>query len=205
MLVLTVDLQTPGRALSRRPLGHDRQRRLAAQIAQGDRRHRPIPAWLWDVDLHGRPHSFGNLASAIPKRAQPDRLLAWIGANFDPSMTWKDMDEVREIWDGPIVIKGVLDVPTTRATRSGAARGHGGLQPRRPPARRGAPPSPPCRRIVDAVGDQTEVLMDGGVRSGLDVLKALSLGAKACLIGRAWAFALAAGGEAGVSRRPWPA
>jgi L-lactate dehydrogenase (cytochrome) len=115
-------------------------------------------------------------------------------------VTWKDMDWVRETWDGPIVIKGVLDAEDAKSAVKAGVQGlvvsnHGGRQLDGVRSSISALP-----RIVDAVGSDLEVYMDGGVRSGLDVLKAMALGAKACLIGRAWAYALGAGGEAQVSR-----
>jgi len=114
-------------------------------------------------------------------------------------VTWKDIDWVRERWPGPMVLKGVLDPEDARdAVRCGVdglvVSNHGGRQLDGAPSSIAALPG-----IVEAVGDELTVLMDGGVRSGLDVLKALALGAKACLIGRAWAYALGAGGEAGVA------
>ena len=114
-------------------------------------------------------------------------------------MTWKDIDWVRDRWPGPLVLKGILDVEDARAARSAGVEGlvvsnHGGRQLDGAPSSIAALPA-----IADAVGADVCVLMDGGVRSGLDVLKALSLGAKACLIGRAWAWSLAAGGEAAVA------
>jgi L-lactate dehydrogenase (cytochrome) len=154
---------------------------------------------VWDVWLHGRPHVLGNVAGAVEGRAQMGDFLAWISRNFDRGMTWKDMDWVREQWDGPILVKGVLDAADARdAARAGAqglvVSNHGGRQLDGVKSSIEALP-----RIADAVGSELDVLLDGGVRSGLDVLKALSLGAKACLIGRAWVYALAARGEAGVA------
>lgn len=199
VLVLTVDLQTPGTRYRDVRSGMTGRGGLAAQIAQGidGLTH---PAWFWDVYLNGRPHAFGNLTSAIPKARSLTDFWQWIGANFDASMTWKDVEEIREIWTGPIVIKGVLHVDDAReAVKCGAdgvvVSNHGGRQLDGVLSSIAALP-----RIVEAVGSETQVLMDGGVHSGLDVVKALSLGAKACLIGRAWAFALAAGGEAKVTQ-----
>ncbi len=126
-------------------------------------------------------------------------FLTWIGRNFDPSVTWDDIAWVREHWKGPIVIKGVLDVADARQAAGLGVDGivvsnHGGRQLDGAPSSIRALPA-----IAQAVGDRTAVLMDGGVRSGLDVLKAMASGARACLIGRAWAFALGARGEAGVA------
>ena len=198
-LVLTVDLQTPGTRYRDVRSGMTGRGGLGAQIAQGidGLTH---PGWFWDVYLNGRPHAFGNLTSAIPKARSLTDFWQWIGANFDASMTWKDVEEIRQIWTGPIVIKGVLHVDDAReAVKCGAdgivVSNHGGRQLDGAISSIAALP-----RIVDAVGTETQVLMDGGVHSGLDVVKALTLGAKACLIGRAWAFALAAGGEAKVAQ-----
>jgi len=197
VLVLTVDLQTPGTRYRDVRSGMTGRGGLAAKISQGfdGLTH---PAWFWDVYLNGRPHKFGNLTSAIPKARSLTDFWNWIGANFDASMNWKDVEAIREIWTGPIVIKGVLHVDDAReAVKCGAdgivVSNHGGRQLDGAVSSIAALPA-----IVDAVGAETQVLMDGGIRSGLDVVKALSLGAKACLIGRAWAFALGAGGEAKV-------
>jgi L-lactate dehydrogenase (cytochrome) len=155
------------------------------------------PAWLWDVQVRGRPHSLGNVSTGAPGRGLGE-YFAWIGANFDPSIRWTDIDWVRERWPGPLVLKGVLDKEDALdAARLGVdglvVSNHGGRQLDGAPSAISALPA-----VAQAVGDRLTVLMDGGVRSGLDVLRALALGAKACLIGRAWAYALGARGEAGV-------
>jgi L-lactate dehydrogenase (cytochrome) len=157
------------------------------------------PAWVRDVYLGGRPHHFGNLIDAI-KEKQAGDFVGWIHRNFDPTVTWNDVAWVRRHWAGKIVIKGILDPEDARSALAAGADGvvvsnHGGRQLDGVlPAITALPP------VVEAVGDAMTVLMDGGVRSGLDILKALALGAKGVLIGRAWAYALAAGGEAGVAR-----
>ncbi|WP_293677619.1 L-lactate dehydrogenase [uncultured Phenylobacterium sp.] len=158
------------------------------------------PGWTWDVFMKGRPHALGNVQAAVTEGRRITDYMAWIGRNFDRSVTWKDLDFVREVWDGPIVIKGVLDVEDARDAVKAGAQGlvvsnHGGRQLDGVSSTIAALP-----RIADAVGGDLEVFMDGGVRSGLDVLKALALGAKACFVGRAWAWALGAGGEAQVTR-----
>jgi L-lactate dehydrogenase (cytochrome) len=137
---------------------------------------------------------------AVTEGRRVNDFLSWIARNFDRSVTWKDMDFVREVWDGPIVIKGVLDPEDARDTVKAGAQGlivsnHGGRQLDGVKSSVSALP-----RIVDAVGGDLEVFLDGGVRSGLDVLKALALGAKACFVGRPWAYALGAGGEPMISR-----
>jgi L-lactate dehydrogenase (cytochrome) len=157
-------------------------------------------AWSWDLFAHGRPHTLGNVQAAVGGGKRVNDFLGWIARNFDRSVTWKDLDFVRETWDGPIVIKGVLDPDDARdAVRAGAqglvVSNHGGRQLDGVSSSIAALP-----RIADAVGGDLELLMDGGVRSGLDVLKALALGARACLVGRPWAWALGAGGEPMVSR-----
>jgi L-lactate dehydrogenase (cytochrome) len=157
------------------------------------------PHWLLDVQLGGKPHVFGNLAAAIPEAKGMAEFWPWVTKNFDPSLTWKDLDWIRTHWDGPIVIKGILDPEDAReAVKVGAdgiiVSNHGGRQ--LDGVLSGVRALPP---IADAVGDDLTILMDGGVRSGLDVVKALALGAKACLIGRPWAWALGARGEAGVA------
>lgn len=155
------------------------------------------PAWLWNVALHGRPHHFGNIVEAVPEGQLGD-FSAWIHRNFDPTLTWDHIAWIRERWRKPIVIKGILDDEDARQAVAAGADGivvsnHGGRQLDGALSSVRALPA-----AVDAVEGRIPVLMDGGVRSGLDVLKALALGASACLIGRNWAYALAAGGEPGV-------
>ena len=159
------------------------------------------PGWAWDVGLNGRPHTLGSVAAALQGGGRNvTDFLSWVAKNFDRSVTWKDMDWVRETWDGPIVIKGVLDVADAKDAVKAGAQGlvvsnHGGRQLDGVRSSISALPA-----IADAVGGDLEVYMDGGIRSGLDVLKAMASGAKACFIGRAWAYALGAGGEATVAR-----
>ena len=197
VLVLTVDL----------PVAGARYRDVRAGLAAstpGDRFRRALdgiahPRWLWDVQLNGGPHTLGNIAGAGDGVRSLSDFWVWIAANFDPSVTWRDIDWVRERWNGPIVLKGVLDADDARTARSTGVEGivvsnHGGRQLDSVPSGIAALPA-----VVDAVGSDITVLMDGGVRSGLDVLKALALGARGCLIGRAWAYALGARGGAGVS------
>ena len=157
------------------------------------------PDWAWDVGICGRPHSLGNLAPVLGAKSGIEDFFAWMAANFDPSCTWKDLDWIRESWDGPLVIKGILDPEDAVSAAKLGAQGivvsnHGGRQLDGALSSAKALP-----RIAEAVGDRLTVLADGGVRSGLDVLRMLAMGAKGVLLGRAWAFALGAGGEAGVS------
>ncbi len=198
VLLLTVDLPVPGARYrdARNGMTDDSFGARALQVLDG----LAHPGWLWDVRLRGGSWALGNLAGAGGGLTRLTQFWGWIGSQFDPSMTWKDIDWVRERWPGPLVVKGVLDPEDARAARTAGVDGvvvsnHGGRQLDSTPSAIKALPA-----IADAVGADLTVLMDGGVRSGLDVLKALSLGAKACLIGRAWAWALGGGGEAGVAR-----
>ena len=148
--------------------------------------------------LGGKPLTFGNLEKAVPGARTPAAFRKWVDAQFDPSVTWDDIAWVREHWDGRLLVKGVLDPEDARRAVDAGVDGivvsnHGGRQLDSVPSTARALPD-----VVDAVGGQVEVLADGGVRTGLDVVKMLALGARAVLIGRAWAWAVAARGEAGV-------
>jgi len=200
VLVFTVDLPTPGARYRDVRSGFTGSSGVSGAVNQAldGLAH---PAWMWDVWAHGRPHSLGSVAGALTQQGRRvTDFLGWVARNFDRSVTWADLDWVRQNWDGPIVIKGVLDVEDAReAVRCGAqglvVSNHGGRQLDGVRSSISALP-----RIAQAVGGDLEVYMDGGIRSGLDVLKALALGAKACFVGRAWAWALGAGGEKGVAQ-----
>jgi L-lactate dehydrogenase (cytochrome) len=156
------------------------------------------PSWIYDVGIKGQPLTFGNLAGVVQDAKSLGALLHWTTTALDPSVTWKDLEWIRSIWKGPLILKGVLDADDAREAAATGADGlvvsnHGGRQ--LDAARSSISMLP---RIVDAVGDKTVVLMDGGIRSGQDVTRALALGARACLIGRAWVYGVAAKGEAGV-------
>ena len=155
--------------------------------------------WLLDVPLGGKPLTFGNLAQAVPSARSLEAMKGWVDAQFDAGVTWKDLDWVRQNWPGHIVVKGVLDADDARsAAEVGASAvivsNHGGRQLDGAPSAISVLP-----RVVDAVGGKLEVLMDGGIRSGQDVAKALALGARAVMLGRPWAYGLAARGEQGVA------
>jgi L-lactate dehydrogenase (cytochrome) len=158
------------------------------------------PRWVRDVGIGGKPLTFGNLENAVPGASTPDAFKEWVDSQFDPSVTWEDIAWVREHWDGKLIVKGVLDAEDARRAVQAGVDGivvsnHGGRQLDSVPSSVRALPE-----IVQAVGGEAEVLADGGVRTGLDVVKMLALGARAVLMGRAWAWAVAAQGETGVRR-----
>ena len=157
------------------------------------------PRWAWDVGICGRPHALGNIAPLLGPSTGLEDFFAWMRNNFDPSVTWKDLEWIRGQWKGALIIKGILDADDARSAADLGADGlvvsnHGGRQLDGTPSTAAVLPA-----IAAAVGDRLTVLADGGVRSGLDVVRMLALGAKAVLLGRAWVYALAAAGEAGVS------
>ena len=196
-LLFTVDLPFPGRRRRDYRSGMlgpgSTGASLARMLSIASRPH-----WAWNVGLRGRPHGLGNIAPVVGGNRRIVDYLDWTAANFDHSVTWKDLDWVRAQWQGPLILKGILDPEDAlEAAKLGAdglvVSNHGGRQlDGAISATRALPP------IADAAGDRLTVLADGGVRSGLDVVKMLGLGAKGVLLGRAWAWALAAGGEAGV-------
>ena len=199
VLVFTVDLPLPGSRYRDVRSGFSGSSGLSGALNtfwQGATH----PEWSWDVYAKGKPHTLGNVQSAVTEGKRVNDFLSWIARNFDRSVTWADLDFVRQVWDGPIVIKGVLDPEDARDAVKAGAQGlvvsnHGGRQLDGVRSSISALPA-----VVDAVGGDLEVFMDGGVRSGLDVLKALSLGAKACFVGRPWAYALGAGGQPMISK-----
>jgi L-lactate dehydrogenase (cytochrome) len=195
-LVLTVDLPMPGARYRDARSGMSgpwaKWRRIGQALAH--------PRWAWDVGVRGRPHSLGNFAPVIGKSGGMDDYIGWIGDNFDASLTWKDAEWIRAHWDGPLIVKGILDAEDARNCVAIGAHGlvvsnHGGRQLDGAPSTARALPA-----IADAVGGDLTVLADGGVRTGTDVVRMLALGAKGVLLGRAWAFALAAAGGPGVER-----
>jgi L-lactate dehydrogenase (cytochrome) len=196
-IVLTVDLAVVGSRY------RDVRNGISGELSRLNQLRRGLdfarhPQWIRDVALGGKPLTFGNLERALPEAKVPQDFQRWVESQFDPSVTWDDLAWLRSLWGGKIVLKGILDPDDAReAVAHGAdaviVSNHGGRQLDDVPSTIRALPA-----IVEAVGDECEVLMDGGIRSGLDVVKALALGARACLIGRPWAYAVAARGEAGV-------
>jgi L-lactate dehydrogenase (cytochrome) len=198
VLVLTIDLAVVGARHrdTRNAIVGDPSARAKALRALDLIAH---PSWVRDVALSGKPLTFGNLEKAVPGAGTPAEFRGWVDAQFDPSVTWDDIAWVRENWTGRLMVKGVLDPDDARrAVDVGAdavlVSNHGGRQLDSVPSTARALPD-----VVNAVGDQVEVLVDGGIRTGLDVVKMVAMGARAVLIGRAWAWAVAARGEAGVS------
>lgn len=158
------------------------------------------PGWVRRVPIAGKPLTFGNLAEVVPGARTPEDFKEWVDAQFDPSVTWDDIAWVRENWKGKLVVKGVLDPEDARKAVDAGVDGvvvsnHGGRQLDAVPSTAAALPG-----VAEAVGDETTVLADGGIRNGLDMVKMLALGAEAVIIGRAWAWAVAAEGQAGVEK-----
>ena len=190
-LVLTVDLAVPGSRYRDYRAAGAGLRRMAQLLAR--------PGWLWDVGIRGRPISLGNLEPIVGKRAPLADFQAWIHANFDPSVSWSDVEWLRTKWDGPLIIKGILDPEDAQeAVKTGVdaivVSNHGGRQLDGVSSTARALP-----RVAEAIAGRVPILADGGVRSGLDVVRMLALGADFVLLGRAWAYALAAAGQAGVA------
>jgi L-lactate dehydrogenase (cytochrome) len=195
-LVLTLDLQIQGQRHQDLKNGLAVPPRLTLANALDIMRK---PGWATGV-LFGKRRTFGNLAGHIKGSDNLATLSQWIANQFDPSLNWQDIEWVRKMWPGKLILKGVLDVDDARiAAASGAdaivVSNHGGRQLDGAAASITALPE-----IVEAVAGRTEVLFDGGVQSGQDVLKAVALGARGCLIGKAFLYGLAAMGEAGVTR-----
>lgn len=195
-LVFTVDMPVPGARYRDAHSGMSGPRAPLRRMLQAIGR----PGWAWDVGLRGRPHRLGNLEPVLGKASGMNDYMGWLGANFDPSIQWRDLDWIRAAWDGPLIIKGILDPDDARAAADVGADGivvsnHGGRQLDGVLSTARALPA-----IADAVGDRLTVLADSGVRSGLDVVRMLALGAHGVLLGRAWLYALAARGEAGVTQ-----
>ncbi|WP_164273004.1 FMN-dependent L-lactate dehydrogenase LldD [Stenotrophomonas sp. B1-1] len=194
-LVFTVDMPVPGARYRDAHSGMSGPNAPLRRIGQAITH----PRWAWDVGLFGRPHDLGNISAY---RGHPTGLadyIGWLGSNFDPSISWKDLEWIREFWKGPMVIKGILDPDDARdAVKFGAdgivVSNHGGRQLDGVLSTARALPA-----IADAVQGDLKILADSGIRNGLDVVRMLALGADTVLLGRAFVYALAAQGEAGVA------
>lgn len=196
-LILTVDMPVPATryrdfrsGLSGSPGWKGSLRRFSQILSR--------PGWLYNVGIRGRPHTFGNLIPALGERSGMNDCVAWIGQNFDPSVAWQELDWIRQHWDHSIIIKGILDLDDAKMAASLGVDGivvsnHGGRQLDSATSSIKA-----LIPIADALGGKLTILADGGVRSGVDVIKMLAAGADGVLLGRLWAYALAAGGRSGV-------
>lgn len=194
-LVFTVDMPTPGARYRDAHSGmsgrHGPMRRVLQAMMH--------PRWAWDVGIHGKPHDLGNVSHYLGKPTGLADYIGWLAKNFDASIGWKDLEWIRDTWKGSIVIKGILDPDDARdAVRFGAdgivVSNHGGRQLDGVLSSVRALPA-----IVDAVKGELKILADSGIRSGLDVVRMIALGADAVLIGRAFLYALASAGEEGVT------
>lgn len=194
-LVFTVDMPIPGSRYRDNRSGMSGPHATLRQYLQACTH----PHWAMDVGLAGRPLSFGNIEAYTGHKMTMDDYMGFISNNFDPSIAWHDLEWIRDSWQGKLIIKGILDADDARnAVRLGAdgivVSNHGGRQ-----LDGAIPTARALPRVVDAVGDDLTVLADSGVRSGVDVIRLLALGAKGVLLGRAYIYALAAAGEAGVA------
>ena len=194
-LVFTVDMPTPGARYRDAHSGMSGPYAAIRRYAQAVLH----PFWAWDVGLHGKPHDLGNISRYKGGAVGLEDYIGYLADNFDPSISWQDLEWIREFWDGPMVIKGILDAEDAKdAVRFGAdgivVSNHGGRQLDGVLSTARALPD-----IADAVKGDLKILVDSGIRNGLDVVRMLALGADACMIGRAYIYALAAAGEAGVS------
>ena len=193
-LVFTVDMPVPGARYRDMHSGMSGPNAAARRVMQA----MTHPSWAWDVGLLGKPHDLGNISTYRGTPTKLEDYIGWLGANFDPSISWKDLEWIRDFWDGPMVIKGILDTEDAKdAVRFGAdgivVSNHGGRQLDGVLSTARALPD-----IADAVKGDLKILVDSGIRTGLDVVRMLALGADCTLLGRAFVYALAGQGQAGV-------
>ena len=193
-LVFTVDMPTPGARY------RDAHSGMSGPFASSRRMLQAMtkPDWAFNVGLMGRPHDLGNISKYLGKAVTLEDYMGWLANNFDPSISWSDLEWIREFWKGPMIIKGILDPQDAKDAVSFGADGivvsnHGGRQLDGVLSTTKALPP-----IMQAVGNDLTVLVDSGIRSGLDVVRMLALGAKGVLLGRSMAYALAADGQRGV-------
>ncbi|MDC7684195.1 FMN-dependent L-lactate dehydrogenase LldD [Asticcacaulis sp. BYS171W] len=193
-LVFTVDMPVPGaryRDMHSGMSGPNAELRRLWQAATH-------PEWAVDVGLLGRPHDLGNVSKYLGKATGLADYIGWLGANFDPSISWKDLEWIRDFWKGPMIIKGILDPEDAKDAVTFGADGivvsnHGGRQLDGVLSSARALPA-----IAEAVKGKITILADSGIRTGLDVVRMIALGADGVLLGRAFIYALATHGQAGV-------
>ncbi|MDC5705004.1 FMN-dependent L-lactate dehydrogenase LldD [Vibrio europaeus] len=193
-LVFTVDMPVPGARYRDMHSGMSGPNAAARRVFQAMRH----PSWAFDVGLFGKPHDLGNISTYRGEPTKLEDYIGWLGDNFDPSISWKDLEWIREYWDGPMVIKGILDEQDAKDAVSFGADGivvsnHGGRQLDGVLSTAKALPT-----IADAVKGDLKIFVDSGIRTGLDVVRMLALGADCTLLGRSFIYALAAQGQAGV-------
>ncbi|MEX3070321.1 FMN-dependent L-lactate dehydrogenase LldD [Vibrio alginolyticus] len=193
-LVFTVDMPVPGARYRDMHSGMSGPNAAMRRVFQSMRH----PSWALDVGMLGKPHDLGNISTYRGEPTKLEDYIGWLGANFDPSISWKDLEWIRDFWDGPMVIKGILDEEDAKdAVRFGAdgivVSNHGGRQLDGVLSTAKALPS-----IADAVKGDLKIFADSGIRTGLDVVRMLALGADCTLLGRSFVYALAAQGGAGV-------
>ncbi|WP_087017167.1 FMN-dependent L-lactate dehydrogenase LldD [Thaumasiovibrio subtropicus] len=193
-LVFTVDMPVPGARYRDMHSGMSGPNAAARRVFQAMRH----PQWAFDVGLFGKPHDLGNISTYRGEPTKLEDYIGWLGENFDPSISWKDLEWIRDFWDGPMVIKGILDEEDAKdAVRFGAdgivVSNHGGRQLDGVMSSARALPA-----IADAVKGDLKILVDSGIRTGLDVVRMLALGADCTLLGRSFVYALAAQGQKGV-------
>ncbi len=194
-LVFTVDMPTPGARYRDAHSGMSGPNAALRRVVQA----MTHPLWAWDVGLNGKPHDLGNISTYRGHPTGLEDYIGWLATNFDPSISWQDLQWIRDFWDGPMVIKGILDPEDARdAVKFGAdgiiVSNHGGRQLDGVLSSARAMPA-----IADAVKGDLKILADSGIRIGLDVVRMIALGADTVLLGRAFAYALAVDGEAGVT------
>jgi len=193
-LVFTVDMPVPGARYRDMHSGMSGPFAASKRILQAMRH----PSWALDVGVLGKPHDLGNVSAYRGEATNLEDYIGWLGANFDPSISWKDLEWIREYWTGPMIIKGILDVEDAKdAVKFGAdgivVSNHGGRQLDGVLSSAKALPA-----IADAVKSDLKIFVDSGIRSGLDVVRMLALGADCAMLGRSYIYALAAQGQQGV-------
>lgn len=197
-LVFTVDLAVVGARYRDTRNGMGQDVNLYGRLRSGLFEYMTHPGWAINVGLMGTPHVFGNLTQYLPRASTPADFKTWLDEQIDPSVTWADIEWLRSQWDGDLLIKGVLSPDDARSAVDAGAdavivSNHGGRQLDGVRSTIRVLP-----KIADAISDRSMILIDGGVRSGQDIVKALALGATAVMMGRPWIWALAAKGQAGL-------